>query len=91
MGVLMERQLLKAMLNSEKRRDYRTLRAHVLYTGTEVAGSKDLYIVRDFAQLMVRATEAWSIEMREGEGSLIDPLNEQNISWGLISPPVPAH
>ncbi|MBB4349272.1 hypothetical protein GGE35_002960 [Rhizobium cellulosilyticum] len=89
MTELMDRKLLDAMLNSEKRGDYRTLRSHVLYKGAIVADSKDNDVVRDFAHLMVRASRAWRIEMRDGEGSLLDPLNAQNIRWGLVPcPPV---
>ena len=87
MDTVMEKKLLKAMLNSEKRGDYRTLRAHVLDKGAVVAESSDIGVVRDFARLMVRAAAAWRIEMKNGEGSLLDPLNEQNIAWGLVPPP----
>lgn len=86
MDTASESELLNAMLNSEKRGDYRTLRAHVLYKGSRVAESSDILVVRDFARLMVRAVLAWQFEQKNGEGSLLDPLNEQNISWDLVPP-----
>ncbi|NTH51571.1 hypothetical protein G6L09_11375 [Agrobacterium rhizogenes] len=86
MDTASESELLNAMLNSEKRGDYRTLRAHVLYKGSRVAESSNILVVRDFARLMVRAVFAWQVEQKNGAGSLLDPLNEQNIFWGLLPP-----
>jgi hypothetical protein len=87
MDLVTDRQLLDAMLNSEKRGDFKTLRGHVLYKGSRIAASSDADVVRDFARLMVRAVEAWQVERKKGEGSLLDPTNAQNISWGLAPPP----
>lgn len=75
--------LLKAMLNCERRRDYVALSGHVIYNGDRIVESGDADIVREFGRLMIRAVPAWRYEVKHGQRSLLDPLNEQNICWRI--------
>lgn len=81
-----ETMLLGAMLNCEMRGDYRTLSGHVIYSGSRLVESEDANVVREFGRLMIRAASAWRHEIKNGEGSLLDHQNEENIKWGVVPP-----
>jgi hypothetical protein len=72
--------LLKAMLRSEDRGDYRTLRTFIQQTGHHLKASAEAELVAEYNKLLARAEQAFDYERVHGEGSLFKrehPANQQ--------------
>lgn len=85
-----DRILLDAMLLTEERGSFSTLRAFIDRSGHHLKASTDSELAAEYDRLLVRAEEAFEYERLHGKGSLFNPdhpLNQRFMRIWLKLPP----